>query len=139
MFPSYRIVLGTVALVMAGILVGCSARVREEPQKGAAPAKKSVQETPGKPTGYASEGRGHAEVSPKDLPAGLAMLSPADRAIAEKQRVCPVSGEVLGGHDKPYKVTVKGQVVFLCCSACEKQLLANPDQYLAKLRAEKPR
>jgi hypothetical protein len=45
----------------------------------------------------------------------LAELSASDRAAAEKQRVCPVSGDVLGATGKPYKVTVKGQTVFLCC------------------------
>jgi YHS domain-containing protein len=65
-------------------------------------------------------------------------LSDADRTAAEKQRVCPVSGDVLGAQGKPYKVTVKGQTVFLCCPACEEQLQKNPDEYLAKMKAGKP-
>ena len=73
------------------------------------------------------------------VPEGLAELSADDRAAAEKQRVCPVSGDVLGTQGKPYKVTVKGQIVFLCCPACEKQLLKNPDKYLAKMQADKPK
>lgn len=63
----------------------------------------------------------------------LAELSEADRALAEKQKVCPVSGEPLGVMGKPYKVTVKGQEVFLCCPSCESEIKANPDKYLAKL------
>jgi hypothetical protein len=35
-------------------------------------------------------------------------------------------------------VTVKGQTVFLCCPACEKELLKSPDKYLAKIKTGKP-
>jgi YHS domain-containing protein len=69
------------------------------------------------------------------MPKGLAELSADDRAAAEKQRVCPVSGAVLGTMDKPYKVTVQGQTVFLCCPGCEKELLKDPEKYLAKIKA----
>ena len=64
----------------------------------------------------------------------LAKLSPEDRAAAEKQRVCPVSGAALGSMGTPLKVRVKDQDVFLCCAGCEDTLLANPDKYLAKLK-----
>jgi YHS domain-containing protein len=33
----------------------------------------------------------------------------------------------------PVKMEVKGQTVFLCCPGCKDKLLANPDEYLAKL------
>jgi YHS domain-containing protein len=139
-FHSYRILLAAAALVVMGILSGCGSRVSDKPQKTTAPAKNTVQEMPGKPADHAShEGHEQVETTPTGVPAGLAELSAEDRAAAEKQRVCPVSGDVLGEHDKPYKVTVKGQVVFLCCSACEKQLLANPDKYLTKLHSDKPK
>ena len=65
---------------------------------------------------------------------GLAQLSDADRALAEKQRVCPVSGELLGTMGKPVKVEVKGQTVFLCCPDCQDKIKADPDKYLAKLK-----
>ena len=61
-------------------------------------------------------------------------LSPEDRAAALKQRVCPVSGEVLGAMGKPYKITVKGRTVFLCCSGCEEEFRKNPDKYFAKMK-----
>jgi hypothetical protein len=63
----------------------------------------------------------------------MAQLSDEDRAKAEKQKVCLVAGSPLGGMGKPYKVTVKGHDVFLCCAGCESDLLENPDKYLAKL------
>ena len=63
----------------------------------------------------------------------LAKLSPADRELAEKQETCPVSGEALGAMGKPYKVTVQGREVFLCCQGCEAEIKKNPEKYLAKL------
>jgi len=67
----------------------------------------------------------------------LAKLSPEDRALAEKQKTCPVSDAPLGSMGVPYKVTVKGRTVFLCCEGCEGGLKKEPDKYVAKLnRAE---
>lgn len=63
----------------------------------------------------------------------LAKLSPEDQALAERQKVCPVSGEPLGAMGVPYKVTVQGRDVLLCCDGCEETIKENPDKYLAKL------
>ena len=65
--------------------------------------------------------------------AALAKLSPEDRALAENQKVCPVTGARLGSMGVPAKVTVKGQTVFLCCSGCEEKLRQNADKLLTKL------
>ena len=35
---------------------------------------------------------------------------------------------------KPFKTSVKGKTVFLCCEGCEQDLKDNPDKYLAKLK-----
>lgn len=64
---------------------------------------------------------------------GLAALSPEDRALAEKQGVCPVSGEALGEMGTPVKVEVDGKVVFLCCDHCRGKFDENPQEYLAKV------
>jgi YHS domain-containing protein len=74
---------------------------------------------------------GHAEHA--GYADALAELSPADRALADKQKVCPVSGEPLGSMGTPYKVTVQGREVLLCCQGCEAQIKENPEKYLAKL------
>jgi YHS domain-containing protein len=63
----------------------------------------------------------------------LAKLSEEDRALAEKQEACPVSGQPLGSMGTPYKVTVQGREVFLCCSGCESKIKDDPEEYLAKL------
>jgi YHS domain-containing protein len=68
------------------------------------------------------------------MKAELAKLSPEDAASAEKQHMCPVSGEMLGVMGAPKKVEVNGQQVWICCEHCEEKLLANPDEYLAKLK-----
>ncbi|OHB67175.1 MAG: hypothetical protein A2V70_15815 [Planctomycetes bacterium RBG_13_63_9] len=68
----------------------------------------------------------------------LAGLSAEDRAAVEKQRTCPVSGGLLWGMGKPYKVSVTGsdgqeRAVFLCCQGCEDAIKKEPDKYLVKL------
>jgi hypothetical protein len=64
----------------------------------------------------------------------LAGLSPEDRAIAEKQGICPVTEEPLGLMGTPIKVDVNGRSVFVCCGGCKDDLLAKPSEYLAKLK-----
>ena len=63
----------------------------------------------------------------------LAQLSAEDRALAEAQEVCPVTGEPLGSMGKPEKITVEGREVFICCAGCEDMIRENPEQYLSKL------
>ncbi len=67
-----------------------------------------------------------------DLP-GLKELSAADRALAEKQKYCPKTGELLGSMGKPYKIKLNGRDVFLCCDGCEEAVKKDPDKYLKKL------
>ena len=66
----------------------------------------------------------------------LAKLSPEDAATAERQHVCPVSGEMLGTMGAPLKFNVKGQQVWICCEACKDKLLTSPEAYLAKVKRE---
>jgi RND family efflux transporter MFP subunit len=65
--------------------------------------------------------------------AALAQLSTADRALAERQRVCPVTQSTLGSMGVPPKVEVEGRTVFLCCEGCREALLDEPAKYLAML------
>ena len=61
-------------------------------------------------------------------------MSEEDQALADLQKVCPVSGEELGGDmGPPVKLVVKGEPIFICCKACEKKINADPDKYLAKV------
>lgn len=74
------------------------------------------------------------EPSPEMI-AALANLSEEDRALAERQRVCPVTMFPLGSMGTPPKVDISGQMVFLCCEGCREALLEDPEKYLAKLAA----
>lgn len=121
--------------VLVGIglmLTGCS---NQQPSQ---PASPEVPQGQPAATGHehgeagGAEHSGHA-AAPSEYEEGLSQLSAADRALAEKQKVCPVSGEALGSMGKPYKVTVQGREVFLCCPSCEDAIKAEPEKYLAKL------
>ncbi|MCA9248964.1 MAG: hypothetical protein KDA42_17685 [Planctomycetales bacterium] len=68
--------------------------------------------------------------------AELAKLSPEDAAAAKAQHFCPVSGEMLGTMGPPQKVDVNGTSVWICCEHCKDKLLANADEYLAKIKKE---
>jgi YHS domain-containing protein len=114
------IVVGVVAL-----LAGCNSS--SSPTQAPPAAGHGAQE----PTHGGHSPAASATHDAQDDP--LAALSAEDRAAAEKQGVCPVSGEKLGSMGTPYKVTVKGRTVFLCCDGCEEDLKKDPDKYLAKL------
>ena len=95
------------------------------------------------PPAPAANGDGHADHDHGDgssdmdkMKAELAKMSPEDAALAEKQHICPVSGEMLGTMGAPKKVEVKGQQVWICCDGCKDALTKSPDKYLAKLKEE---
>jgi hypothetical protein len=67
------------------------------------------------------------------IEANLAALSAEDRAIALKQKICPVGGEPLGAMGPPIKVSIAGHEVFICCEGCEKPLVNDPAKHLAKI------
>jgi len=54
----------------------------------------------------------------------------ADEKAIAAQKVCPVSGEELGGEmGPPVKVTRGGSSVYLCCKNCLKKVEADPDKF----------
>ena len=69
------------------------------------------------------------------IEANLATLSPEDRALVLAQKTSPVAGGPLGGMGVPKAIDVEGRKVFICCEACEQEMLNNPSKYLAKLDA----
>ena len=117
---------------------GCNSATPQKTPKAPAPEGKPAATTSGGATSaHASQpatAAGSAAAKAAS-PEGLAGLSAEDRALAEKQRICPVSGEPLGSMGKPYKITVKGQTVFLCCDGCEAEIKKDPDKYLQKISA----
>lgn len=119
-------------LGLAMLVIGCGKPEAKKPAPSAPPSPAASQ-----PPAQASQpaGEKQAGAGKEKLPEGLAELPEADRALAEKQKVCPVTGEALGSMGKPLKVTVKGRTVFLCCGGCEEDLKKDPDKFLAKLDA----
>jgi hypothetical protein len=68
------------------------------------------------------------------IAAALAKLAPEDKKLAEAQKFCALENESpLGGMGEPYKLTIEGQTVFLCCKGCENGALENPEETLAKV------
>ncbi len=63
-------------------------------------------------------------------------LSNADLALVKQQRICPVTDAPLGSMGTPVFTLVQGRKIFLCCRGCEASLLAGPDKYLARLKAD---
>lgn len=53
------------------------------------------------------------------------------------QRTCPVTGEQLGEMGTPIPVTLKGQVIYVCCQGCVAKVQRNPDEFLAKVAAQR--
>ncbi|NQT37721.1 MAG: hypothetical protein HQ581_09545, partial [Planctomycetes bacterium] len=65
-------------------------------------------------------------------------LSTADRAAAEKQKICPVTKAPLGSMGTPLPVDVgEGRIVFICCKGCRDTLLEDVDACLAVLAKHK--
>jgi hypothetical protein len=89
---------------------------------------------------YFGAGRGGGEagrpsatsIAPTSLPSALDRLASVDRALAERQKVCPVTRKPLGSMGTPHRVTLSGRVVFLCCEGCEEKLRSDPLKYLAQ-------
>jgi Cu(I)/Ag(I) efflux system membrane fusion protein len=68
----------------------------------------------------------------------LAKLDPADRRAAEAQKYCPIRQKtLLGSMGIPFKTTVDGQAVFLCCESCEENATKGPRKTLATVEALK--
>ncbi len=109
-------VFAPVAAALALLLSGCGAP-EVEPQSGQS----------------ANENHGGHEHGSDENSAQLAKLSAADRELAEKQKICPVTDEPLGSMGVPIKVTVAGQDVFICCAGCQNSLENDPEKYLAKI------
>jgi membrane-bound lytic murein transglycosylase B len=127
-------------LAISTILVGCSGR---QPGQQNSASPKAPNDRPPAATSHTDQKAQQKDVSDhaeheagapdKTHEDALAELSPQDRVLAGKQQVCPVSGQPLGSMGKPYKVTVQGRDVLLCCPGCEAEIKADPEKYLAKL------
>ncbi|MBI3863189.1 MAG: efflux RND transporter periplasmic adaptor subunit [Planctomycetia bacterium] len=79
------------------------------------------------------------EDSDRKIKDALARLPPADRAIAERQKFCPVLPDSrLGSMGVPVKLNIAGETVFLCCNGCKADALKDEQATLAKVRKPRP-
>jgi hypothetical protein len=105
---------------------------------GSTAATKTAPSTPAvadhDPAGHADGDHAQDSAANANITAAFAKLPAEDKTLAEKQKFCPVSGELLGTMGVPIKIDVKGQPVFICCDGCKEKLLSTPDEYLAKLK-----
>jgi len=109
---------------------GCQDRATAD-KAGTLQKTKHLQSTPA-PSSTGST----TSAAEQKIAAGLAKLSPEDRALAEAQRWCPVLEKSrLGSMGAPVKLILEGQPVFLCCASCREAALKDPQQTLAKLKA----
>lgn len=53
------------------------------------------------------------------------------------QKTCPVMGDELGSMGEAIPVTVKGETIFVCCRGCVRRVQADPEKYVAIVRAER--
>ena len=122
------------AVLAIGIVVTGCAQKQSGGQPSSSPEASSAESAAATHEGHDHGESAHAEhAGHSKYESALAELSSTDRALAEKQKTCPVSGEALGAMGKPHKVTVEGQDVMLCCAGCEAKLKENPQEYLAKI------
>ncbi|MHB1035106.1 MAG: hypothetical protein ACYC35_19795 [Pirellulales bacterium] len=63
----------------------------------------------------------------------LAALDASDQAGVARQKLCPVSGERLGGMGEPVKVLIDGRPLYLCCKGCLAKVQGDPEAYLRKV------
>jgi hypothetical protein len=110
------LLVGGLALATATILVGCSSESATPP-----------------PQAETVSGDDWTTGLDADVVTALSELAESDRTAAVAQKVCPVTDKQLGSMGKPYKVTVEGQDVFLCCDGCKTEIKSNAEKYLAKL------
>jgi hypothetical protein len=87
---------------------------------------------PGVAAGYFGAGSRVPVPSAPPPPTKPGSLSPEDRLLAERQKVCPVTKKPLDSMGGPVRVVVNGRVVFLCCDGCEDSLREQPEKYLPK-------
>lgn len=132
-FPILRGLEGGQRVATAGAFL-IDAETRLNPSAAVAyfgAARGTNSDSPPRPSVKSAPGTGDPEIAQ-----ALAKLPPEDRALAVKQKVCPVTGELLGSMGKPFRVDLEGKRVFLCCQGCESEFRDNWKKYLPLLKAK---
>jgi hypothetical protein len=122
MLRNFTFLASSAVLVLGALVVGCSQSASTTPPQSDSAA--------------AADGKALDAESRAKVEKWLAQLSPEDRALAEAQKTCPVSGEPLGSMGPGIKVQVDGKDVFVCCEGCVQPLKDNPADHLGESAAE---
>jgi Cu(I)/Ag(I) efflux system membrane fusion protein len=131
MGPPFKLLLdGDVVFLCCA---SCETKAKADPAKTLATVEELKKGSPPSPKSSLDSAK-EAEIQ-----AGLKRLAPADRALAEAQKYCPLTGSRLGAMGMPGKVMVKDTPVFICCEGCEDDVRANPGKTLAKVKELKAR
>ncbi|MFT5522452.1 MAG: Cu(I)/Ag(I) efflux system membrane fusion protein [Pirellulaceae bacterium] len=69
-----------------------------------------------------------------EMIASISELPEADRKLAVKQLICPVTKFPLGSMGIPPKVVIDGKEVFICCEGCKERLQEDPKTHLENLK-----
>lgn len=119
---SRNVLLAAVALTgtIGWCLSGCS--------------QKDAQQTDGQeePDASAPQPSHNGPTAKAKLQVTEAAVGKDDKALIARQKVCPVSGEKLGGMGDPIKLLVDGHPVYLCCPGCVAKVKHDPETYLRK-------
>jgi hypothetical protein len=132
MSPLTKLGFGLVAVGLFVCVVGCA----KDTPPAATPAT-TTEDAPATPPsatdGAATTPAEGDQAAAAKIEANLASFPAEDRALALKQKICPVSGEALGSMGPPIKLNVAGHDVFICCEGCEDPLVSDPAKHLAKI------
>jgi hypothetical protein len=92
------------------------------------------------PSAMDKDGRGVDAETEAEIEAERAKLSSEDRKLVETQEFCVVQTEQrLGSMGSPIKLIIEGQPVFLCCKACNRKAMSDPEKTLKTLEENKTR
>ena len=116
---------------------GCVEGVRKEPEKFASSTRldslRLVRQAADAPSGKKGTALPANMVALYGARPGVSAAVPAtaadQRGVAE-QRVCPVTKQPLGSMGVPWRVTVEGQTVYVCCQACVQEIEKDPLFYV---------
>ncbi len=121
--------MGTPIKVMVGdkpiflCCKGCIKKIEAEPSKYLAMV-------------YGNEEGSFVPVGAEQVREGIYKVSAADAPFIAAQKKCPVMDEPLDAMGGPYKVNAAGQAIYICCPGCAKRIAADPQKYLAILKAQ---
>jgi YHS domain-containing protein len=77
---------------------------------------------------------GHGDGFTAKQRANLEGLSEKERQEIAAQKICPMSGMKLAAMGKPYKLTINGRTLWLCCKGCERGVKKDPEAAFKKVQ-----